>query len=404
MHSKKNHINKVYPVKKFGRANFYYVNLWLILKTILFLNKVAELGGAEISLLNLVNGIQKHNFQPIVVLGVEGPLRERLEKLNIKTYIYPLDFPHFRNPIPFIKSVSFIKNIIKEKDVCLIHTNTLWDNQYGVLAARLMGIPHILHVRGFPEQKASWKSFYNMGSMAICNSEDTKKKFLKFSGFRKRTEVVYNAVDTENFIPDQKIRQKVRQHYGFGETDIIMGMAGRLAEEKGQLSLLKTLLPMLKNNSNYRVLIVGDAEIHSDTTYPEQIASYIQYNGLDRRVILAGFVEDMPAYYNALDLFLLPSFREPFGRVLIEAMATEKPVIASRVGGVPEVVDHEMNGYLVDPNDIDGWRDSINKLIHEKSLRGRFGKVGREKVLNKFTSEHITSNIASLCRELLGDY
>jgi len=374
------------------------------LKTILFLNKVAELGGAEFSLLNLVQAIQKHAFQPIVVLGAAGPLQRQLEKLDIKTYVYPLDFPHLSNPIPFFKSVYFLSSVIKKEHVDLIHSNTLWDNQYGVMAAKLAGIHHILHVRGFSDQKSSWKSFYNMGSMAICNSEDTKKTFLKYGRCRKRAEVIYNAVDTEKFIPNQQIRQKLRQNYGFREVDIVMGMAGRLAEEKGQLFLLKTLLPMLKNNSNYEVLITGDAKIHPDTTYPEEIMSFIRQNGLNGNVIMTGYIEDMNGFYNALDLFLLPSFREPFGRVLIEAMATETPVIASRVGGVPEVVDHEINGYLVEPGDAVRWRGYINRLLHDETIRHSFVKAGRKKVLEKFSSKQITSRIVSLYRELLSAY
>lgn len=337
----------------------------------------------------------------MVVLGSEGPLCKRLEELNSRLYVYPLDFPHLENPVPFLKSVYFLCHVIKTEKVQLIHSNTLWDNQYGVMAAKLVGIPHILHVRGFSEQKASWKSFYNMGSIAICNSKNTKRKFLKYSKFRKRTEVVYNAVDTERFKPNLKSRQKVRQNYGFKEVDFIMGMAGRLAEEKGQLYLLKTLLPILKKNSNCKVLIAGDEKIHPDTTYTKDIGSFIKDNDLYKNVIMAGFIEDMNVFYNALDLFLLPSFREPFGRVLIEAMATEKPVIASRVGGVPEVVDNEINGFLVNPHDADSWCECIDKLINDKSLRVQLGKAGRRKVLEKFTSEKVTSQIVAIYRDLM---
>ena len=283
----------------------------------------------------------------------------------------------------------------------LIHSNTLWDNQYGVVTAKLTGIPHILHVRGFPEREASWKSLYNLGSLAICNSEHTKNIFLKYSRFKKKIEVVYNAVDTRKFKPDQNRRLEVRRRYGFVDSDFVMGMAGRLAEEKGQLFLLKALLRILNKNPHYKILIAGDAKIHPGTHYPEQIASYIQQNGLGGNVILTGHVEDMNGFYNALDLFLLPSFREPFGRVLIEAMAMEIPVLASRVHGVPEVVDLEINGYLVDPNDAEGWRDCIHKLIHDESLRSRFGKAGRRKVLDRFTTEPITSKIVSFYRDLI---
>jgi glycosyltransferase involved in cell wall biosynthesis len=374
------------------------------LQTVLYVNRIAEIGGAEVSLLNLVQEIQKYDYSPVVVLGSEGPLSTRLKQLDVNVYTYPLDVPHFKNPIPFLRSVLFLHHVINNEKARLIHSNALWDNQYGVVVAKLAGIPHILHVRGFPEQQASWKSFYNMGSLAICNSEDTKRKFLKYSGFRKRTEVVYNGVDTERFIPDQESRQKVRQRYDFGEADFVMGMAGRLTEEKGQLFLLKTLLPMLKDNSNYKLLIAGDAKIHPDTTYPEKIASFIQHSGLNGNVIMTDYIENMNSFYNALDLFLLPSFREPFGRVLIEAMATETPVIASRVGGVPEVVDHEVNGYLVEPGDAVGWREYINRLIHNEAIRRNFIKSGRNKVLKKFTSENITSSIAALYGELLGDH
>jgi len=374
------------------------------LKTILFLNKIAEFGGAEFSLLHLVQGIQKYGFHPIVVLGAKGPLHKRLEELNLRVYIYPLDFPHLQNPIPFLKSVFFLSHVIKTEKVRLIHSNTLWDNQYGVIAAKLARIPHVLHVRGFSENKASWKSMYNAGSLAICNSEHTKNIFLKYSRFKKKIEVVYNAVDTEKFSPDLERRSEMRLCYGFGDDDFVLGMAGRLAEEKGHLWLLKAILPMLNKNLNYKILIAGDAKIHPDTEYPEQISSYIQQNGLDGHVILTGFVEDMNGFYNAIDLFLLPSFREPFGRVLIEAMATETPVIASSVGGVPEVVDHEINGYLIEPGDADSWRDCINNLIHNETIRHNFVKSGRKKVMSKFTSENITSKIVSLYMELLDDY
>lgn len=365
------------------------------------MNKIAEIGGAEVSLLTLTQSIQKYNYRPVVVLGSDGPLHKRLNELKIRVFIYPLDFPHIRNPIPFLKSVFFLIRVIKREKVRLIHSNTLWDNQYGVLAAKLARIPHILHVRGFSERNSSWKSIYYMGSFAFCNSKHTKNAFLKYSKFRKRVEVVYNAVDIKKFKPDQRKRKEIRELYGFRNGDFVMGMAGRLAEEKGQLSLLKSLLPMLKRNPTYKILIAGDAKIHPDTKYTEQIASIIKNNSLERNVILTGFIEDMTSFYNALDLFLLPSYREPFGRVLVEAMATRVGIVASKVGGVPEVVDHEETGYLVDPKDADGWNESINKLTAEESLLNQLGEAGRRKVLEKFTLEHMESKVVSLYGELI---
>lgn len=371
-------------------------------KGILYLNRFTEIGGAEISLQTLAGSLKWTDYRPVVVIGKDGPLRQRLEKMDITAYVYPFYWRHFNNTISFMRTIAFLRRIIKREGIKLIHSNQFWDNRYGAVSAKIGQIPHILHVRLAPVGKGSWKSFYNLGTMAICNSEYTRSQFINSSGFRKRVEVVYNGIDIDAFKPDTKKRSDIREHYSFKNDDFVMGMAGRLSEEKGQLPLLKALLPLLRENKNYKILISGDAKTNPDTVYPEQIVTFINKNGLDGKIILTGFLEDMTGYYNAIDLFLFPSsWEEPFGRVLIEAMATEKPVIAARVGGVPEVVDHEINGYLVDPNDTEGWRDSINKLIRNESLRSRFGKAGREKVLNKFTSEHMISQIVSIYYEMI---
>ncbi len=371
-------------------------------KGILYLNRFAEIGGAELSLQTLADCLRGTDYRPVVVLGKDGPLRQRLEKMDIIVYVYPFDWCHSNKLISFMRTIAFLRRIIKKEGIKLIHSNQLWDNQYGAISAKIEKIPHILHVRLAPESKGSWKSFYRLSSMAICNSEYTYNQFVNFSGFKKRVEVIYNGIDTNIFKPDSQKRIETRTSYGFRDDDFVMGMAGRLTEEKGQLPLLKFLLSLLRENKNYKILISGDAKTNSGTIYPEQIVAFINENDLDRKIILTGFLEDMTGFYNAIDLFLLPStWEEPFGRVLIEAMATEKPVIASRVGGVPEVVDHGMTGYLVNPDDVDGWCKCIDKLVNDGRVRNQFGETGRKKVLEKFTLEHMTSQIVSIYSEMI---
>ena len=355
-------------------------------KKILYLNKVGEIGGAEVSLQMLVGNLLRPDFEPVVVLGSAGSLYERLKVMNIPVYVYPLEGLHTRNPTPFIKTVRFLKDVIKKEKIGLIHTNTNWDNQYGVIASKLTGIPHILHVRGFSRSQYSWKSFYHLGDMAICNSEHTRHQFIAFSGFKKRVEVVYNGIDSDTFRPDHEKRLRMRKHYSFSDTDIVMGMAGRLTEEKGQLPLLKALLGQLKSNKNYKVVIAGDTVLHSGSDYKEQIGAFIIENKLDEQVLLAGFVNDMPAFYNALDLFLHPAFREPFGRVMVEAMAAEKPVIASKIGGVSEIISaNSEDGVLVVPGDWEAWLKQIDFLIMHPKTAMLMGRQGREKAIKRFS-------------------
>lgn len=370
---------------------------------VLFLIKNSNIGGAQISLQTLVAHLRDGDFQPVVVVGENGPLCQRLEKINTKFYIYPIENIHLSNPIPFMRTIKFLRHIIKYEGIRLIHTNSHVDNQYGVIAAKLARVPHILHVRGFSRDQYTWKKFYNLGSMAICNSEYTRKQFVAYSGFKKRVEVIYNGVDTSVFTQDISKRLAMRKHFGLRDDDFVMGMAGRLTEDKGQLHLLKSLATILKKKPNYKILIAGDAKLHPGTKYPQQIVSFIKKNDLNRSVLMTGFLEDMTSFYNALDLFLLPSFREPFGRVLIEAMATKIPVVASRVDGIPEIVEHEKVGYLVEPQDVIGWCECIEKLWCQDSLRNKLGEAGRRKVLEKFTSEHTTSKIVEIYSEMIKD-
>ena len=371
------------------------------MKTVLYLNNVAVMGGAEQSLLALVESVRKSGYRPIVVLGSDGPLFSRLNDVGIQTYVFPLDFCHTTNPLPFVRSVGYLKHIIKKEDVRLVHSNTLWDNQYGTVAARISRVPHILHVRGFSRCQCSWKSFYGLGNVAICNSRHTRDEFVNSTGFRKKVEVVYNGVDTDKFRPDDNKRMTARSGYGFTRSDFVMGMAGRLTEEKGQLTLLKMLLPLLKSNKHYKVVISGDTNIHTDD-YRKRLELFINDSALGEQVTVAGFVDDMPTFYNALDLFLLPSIREPFGRVLIEAMATEISVIASRVGGVPEVVKDGEVGYLVEAADASAWRTRVEDLALDKPLRTALGSAGRRHAMANFSLAASVAGVCKLYDEIVG--
>jgi len=373
------------------------------IKSVLYLNKGGEIGGAEVSLQTLVGSLEGTGYRPVVALGQEGLLGKRFERMSVKNYLIPLNWCQTSNPFPFFRTIRSLRHIIKKEGIKLIHSNMHYDNQYGVISARLARIPHILHVRNYSRgEKYSWKEFYRLGSVAICNSYYTSDQFVISSGFKKRVEVVYNGVDCDKFKPDLKKRNRLRRDYGFDSTDFVMGMAGRFIEDKGFLPLLNCVLPILRRNQNYKIIMCGDDKCYySEPDYLERMRSVIGKNNLGNQVVISGFIEDMPSFYNGLDLFLLPSKKEPFGRVLIEAMATKIAIVASNVDGVPEVVGHGKTGCLVNPQDPNGWCECIDKLSSDEPLRKQFGEAGRREVLAKFTSEHVTSKVVSIYNELI---
>lgn len=372
-------------------------------KKILYLNRVSEIGGAEVSLQALAENLPRKDFAPVVVVGSPGTLSKRFKALNIPVYELPSDRLRPGNPISFIKTIRFLLSIIKKEKITLVHTNATWDNHFGVVAAKIARIPHILHVRGFSKANYSRKSLFSLGDVAICNSAHTREQFIAYSGFKKRTEVVHNGIDSEVLKPDPEKRKQMRDRYGFKDTDTVMGMAGRLAEEKGQFPLLEALLPRLKANKTYKVLVTGNAVLHPGSDYEGRINAFITDNKLETQVRLAGFVDDMPGFYNALDLFLHPAFREPFGRVVIEAMAAGKPVIASKVGGIPEIIsDDSSDGVLVEPGHWDTWLEKIDLLIRDPETAMRMARQGREKVIKQFSLAAQMDRIVAIYKSLIG--
>ena len=158
---------------------------------------------------------------------------------------------------------------------------------------------------------------------------------------------------------------------------------------------------MVKIDPNVSALIVGDTKIDRSEDYLEELYQIVWKLGLKDKVIFTGFVNEMKELYASLDLLVLPSYAEPFGRVIIEAMAMEKPVIATRAGGAVEIVESGVTGLLVPPDDIDGRIQAILKMIEDEEGREHMGKAGRKGVENNFDIEKSVVETQKIYMELL---
>lgn len=170
----------------------------------------------------------------------------------------------------------------------------------------------------------------------------------------------------------------------------VVGALGRLEREKG-FDLLLQAMAQLQGEA--RLLLGGDG------SQREALASQAERAGLP--VEMTGFVADVPAFLGRTGLFVLPSRSEGLGLVLVEAMAAGRPVVATRVGGVPEVVLHGETGLLVEPGDVDGLAGAIRRLLEEPELAGRLGAAGRERARQLFSAERMADQTAALYEELI---
>jgi glycosyltransferase involved in cell wall biosynthesis len=200
---------------------------------------------------------------------------------------------------------------------------------------------------------------------------------------RARTRVVYNGLDLAAF--DREAARPAELPLPGGDGPVI-GTVSHLIPWKGQEIFLRAAAQLLQAHPGWRFVVVGDP-IFQFRTERERLERLAGELGISDRVTFAGHREDIPAVMSALDLFVLPSLYEPFGRVLIEAMGARKPVVASRAGGVPEIVLDGETGVLVPPGEPEALADAIADLVVDRERAERLAAAGRARVEKHFSLE-----------------
>jgi glycosyltransferase involved in cell wall biosynthesis len=208
---------------------------------------------------------------------------------------------------------------------------------------------------------------------------------------RSRTSVLYNPIDVRRFRPDPERRAAMRERLGFGTGDVVIGFAGRFERQKGVHTLAAALEGVMARSSAVRALWVGHGEVASE------IEARIGGSPHAARHVRLPWSDDIVSCLVAMDLLAFPSLRrESFGRVSAEAQACGVPVIASRVGGIPETLIEGASGFLVPPGEVPSLEAAIMRLVDDAELRGRMGAAGRCQACERFSMAHIAAEFGSI--------
>ena len=368
---------------------------------VLFINHVSDISGAEISLLMLLKHLDRKRFEPVVMMPAEGPLFDEVKKLNVKVILSATSKLKPFQPVSYITTVLGLISVLKQERPHLIHANMDICAQYALLPARLLKIPFIVHTRNILGKRPFKRMFLFGADILIANSNAVMRSFAEYSSRRQIKEVIYNGVDLVAFSFSKDKRNAARTKYGFSENDFVIGLFGRIHPAKGHGQYLKAFGCVLKRRKNVKTLIVGNTAINNSQGYLEELKRYVNQNDLKANVIFSEFEADNASLHSTIDLLVCPSDKEPFGRVLIEAMAMGVPVIANRNGGPLEIVDNGINGYLLDVNDTNAFTDAIIKLYDDPLLRKEMGREGRRIAEMKFSIIRSTEAVESIYRRVL---
>ena len=346
-------------------------------KTILFVSHISDLSGAPISIVLLAKNLNKDKYHPIIALPEKGQIIAKLNSSRVYYQIYKDNIIH--KILPSLK----ICRILKERQIDLLYLNTsasIW----AAKAAKLLRIPVISHIR---EDLRGLNNLIIRSKIRFCSDKIILISNWMNSFIRSdKAVVVHNTVDIADFqhLDPDRIRLE------FNIKNKIIVFIGSLEERKGIKYLLKAF-PLIKASvPDVKLLIVGKP-------LPGQKGYLNMLKGLakDPNIIFAGTRPDVYDIIAAGDILAAPSLSEPFGRIVIEAMACGKPVVATNVGGIPEIIEDGKTGILVPPKDEKAFADAAIKLFTSKDLAGSMGAAGRKRAEQYF-------NIGNQVKEIEG--
>lgn len=345
-----------------------------------------EIGGAENHLLNLMRLLAGSDYEPVLVCLCSGPFAEQAARYGITTHTVPMAHPFD------ISKTKDIQNIIKSEQIKLVHTHGVRANLVARPAAYKSGIPVITTFH------SSLQHDYNNPLAAYAARVVTHltnrytNRYIAVSGAIKdymltlnipeqMIDVIYNGIPM-NMDRSHYQRSLLRNKLGLPDDAKVIGTVGRLHQVKGHFHLLDAAQQLMKDYPDLYLVIVGDGPLAAD--YPDQISR----RGLTGRVIMPGFCPDVYEYYAIMDIFCLPSLMEGQGLVLLEAMNIGLPVVATRVGGIPEVIRDGINGLLVPAGDAPALATAIARILDNPELAGNLVSHGEE-ILQQFSLDNM---------------
>ena len=368
---------------------------------ILYIDSVSVISGAEMSLLLLLSNLNREKFEPLVILPERGMLCDRIQALDIDLKLLPLNKINIRNPIPYLKTVWSLVKILRRHKIDLLHCNMDICNQYSMIAAKLVGIPVITHTRNILGKRAFQRMFLRGADVLIANSRAVADSYSRYVTKGQKVENIYNGVDLNHFRPEG--RGKSRSRFGISDDEFVVGQIARIDTSKGQDVLIKAMAQVLQTHPNVRTLIVGDIVIDDSKFFLEKLKKLVSELGLKEKIIFTGFLKDIVDLYSALDLVVVASKAEPFGRTIIEAMSMAKPVVATNSGGPVEIVEEGKTGFLVPYGYPEVLARAIIKLIDDAHLASEFGINSRQRVADYFSIENNVRKTEQVYMSLLVD-
>lgn len=374
----------------------------------LHIHTLPIISGSGINTFLTMKGIQNDSISMSLACAPGGPLLELIRNEGMKV----ITFPDLVQPIAPVKDIAATINLyryLKKNRYHIVHTHNSKAGFIGRLSAKLAGVPVIIHtVHGFAfhDQEPLWRRmlFRNLERMASTCCDRMifiSRPLIDWALKEKITSTekivkIYSGIELDRFKPvsdDEKKQAKIR--WGINPDDPVAGIVSKLWEGKGHKILIKAFKELTKDLKKAKLFIVGEGYLE------DELRSYAKELGISESIVFTGFRFNVSEVMACFDISVLPSFFEGMGRVLIEAMAMKIPVVASNVGGIPDIVKENKNGILVPPGNVSELSEAMKKLLTNPEMSISMGKYGHQKATETFGAESMSEKILNIYKECL---
>lgn len=366
---------------------------------ILHIYQNSKIGGVQQQILNLLKAYNREVFNPIFCcLGPKEEIGKEIEGIGIDCI--PLNRSRYNRFSLGI--VLDLHRLMKKKQIHIVRTHRYRSNFYGRLAAFLTGALVIVasvhdnyRTDKRPGRRIINRMLSHITDKIVAVSEEVKKDIIRYDKIEPSKVVVLpNGIDVERFNPKGNFAD-IRKEFSIKEGALVVGFVGRIVPAKG-LQYLIDSIPYVKGEfKNIKLLVIGEGSIVA--RLHEQAKEKKVYDS----IIFTGRRRDIPDILSCIDIFVMPSIAEGLPNALLEAMAMGKPIVATEVGGIPEVMKNGVNGLLVPPRDPIALATAMKGLIGNDRLAAQMGYAARDLVLDKFSMRAITQKWQTLYLSIL---
>lgn len=344
-------------------------------------------GGISRYVLNLAHGL-KQNGHKVYAASSGGEWVDKLKALGIEHKTIPIKTKSIASP-KIILSLIAILGFIREKEIQIVHANTRVTQFLGYLIFKFRRIPYVSSFHGFHNGGFSRRLFKLAGLKTIAVSGAVRQYLIKDLRIKEeRITVVHNGINPQEF----SNRRRTKAEAGFHATDFLIGILGRISEEKGHFLAVDAIKNLSLKYDNIFLLINGKGKLET------AIKTRIGARSMASKVKFLNWEGE--EFLDILDTLIIPSQKEGFGYTIIEAFAKEVPVIGYNTGGIAEIINHEKNGLLFYHYHARALADTVEKIFLKGSLRKKLAQQGKES-LPEFSLEKMACGTQNVYEKIL---